>query len=61
MTRSRIVFADKCLHCEHCADDDGALYCCKDVCVKEGAEDVNESGVQQTEASQLVCSGHAQG
>ena len=51
MTRSRIVYADKCLHCEHCADDVGALYCSEDLCVKEGAEDVGEPGVQQTEAS----------
>ena len=51
MTQSRIVYANKCLHCEYCADDDGALYCSKDVCIKEGTADVSEPGVQQTEAS----------
>ena len=61
MTRSRIVYTNKCLHCEYCADDDGALYCSEDVCVKERTENVVEPSVQQTETPQLVGSGHAPG
>ena len=51
MKRSRIVYADKGLHCEHCADDDGALYCSEETCVKEREADVDEPCVQQTETS----------
>jgi len=59
MKRERIVYADACIRCEHAADDDGVLYCSEDVCIKEGTDDVSESGVQQAAAPEVVGRGPA--
>ena len=50
MKRNRIVYGDACIRCEYAVDDDGALYCSEETCNKKGAEDVDQSGVQQAAA-----------
>ncbi len=54
MRRERIVYADECVRCEHAADDDGVLYCSEEACTKERAEHVDQSGVQQAAAPEVV-------
>ncbi|MEA5049740.1 MAG: hypothetical protein VB034_14195 [Eubacteriales bacterium] len=54
MKRSRIVYGDACIRCEYAVDDDGVLYCGEETCNKKGGEDVDQSGVQQAAAPEVV-------
>ena len=57
--RSRIMYSDECIRCEHAVDDDGVLYCSEETYTKERAEDVGQSGVQQAATSEVVERGSA--
>ena len=59
MKRNGIVYADECIRCEHATDDDGVLYCSEETCTKEGRNSVDQSGVQQAAAPEVVGRGPA--